>query len=112
VLAELLKTRQDLLRFLLFLLGHDATERILDLDSGLHDPVTSGRDDDAAGAAPLTNLFEPMVRALAHDPTKLDEIDRLIRDLVRTDGGRELLPEDWETVWDPIWAARLARPST
>ena len=41
------------------------------------------------------NLFEPMVRALAHDPRKLDDIARLVRDLERTEAGRALLPDDW-----------------
>ena len=47
-----------------------------------------------------------MVRALARDPRQLDDIDRLVRDLARTEEGRALLPDDWDTIWEPIWAAR------
>ena len=47
-----------------------------------------------------------MVRALARDPRQLDDIDRLVRDLGRTAEGRALLPDDWDTIWEPIRAAR------
>ena len=52
------------------------------------------------------NLFEPMVRALAHDPGQLDDIARLVDDLRRSEEGRALLPADWDEVWEPIWATR------
>jgi hypothetical protein len=49
-----------------------------------------------------------MVRALAVEPIRLDEIDQLIRELQKTDAGTRLLPEGWESVWRPIWQAREA----
>jgi hypothetical protein len=53
-----------------------------------------------------------MVRALAHDPRKLDDIARLVRDLERADAGRALLPEDWSAIWRPIAAVCATQGTT
>jgi hypothetical protein len=105
MLVHLLRNRGDLLRFLLFLLGGEASPS---------DTVEMGRGilEALAHPSPSTpeiewqNLFEPMVRALAHDPRKLDDIARLVRDLERTEVGKALLPEDWSAIWGPIAAVR------
>lgn len=107
-LVSLLRNRGDLLRFLLFLLGGESgSPAMVDLDHGLFDALVD------AGAEPSAiewqNLFEPMVRALAHDPHKLDDIARLVRDLEHTDAGKALLPEDWSAIWGPISKVRAAQ---
>jgi hypothetical protein len=101
ILASLLKNREELLRFLLMLL------------SGMGQ---SGQLAEAALAggkwawawSESTALFEPMVRALARDPAKIDEIGSLMQELMKTADGRSILPEGWEEVWEPIRAAREA----
>lgn len=106
-LAQLLRDRGDLVRFLLFLLGTDATAALVDLERDLlQAPDAAGQLEDGRPGAILANLFEPMVRALAHEPARLDDIARLVDDLSRTEEGRALLPEGWAAVWEPIWAAR------
>jgi hypothetical protein len=57
-------------------------------------------------------LLEPMVRALATDPERLDEIRRLVGELEATEAGTNLLPTGWKTVWDPIWQARQELSNT
>jgi hypothetical protein len=107
-LVNLLRNRGDVLRFLLFLLGGESSaSAMVELGPRLIDAL--GRAEAGAPAIEWQNLFEPMVRALAHDPRKLDDIARLVRDLERTDGGRTLLPEDWSAIWGPISAVRSSQ---
>jgi hypothetical protein len=47
-----------------------------------------------------------MVRALDHDPTRLDQIAAVIDDLRATPEGRDLLPIEFDAIWGPIWAMR------
>ncbi len=113
-LVGLLRNRGDLLRFLLFLLGgaDGGSAEMLDLGPKLINAL-AGPEEGPSGGLDWQNLFEPMVRALAHDPRKLDDIHRLIRDLERTEAGRELLPDGWASVWEPILASRQAlEPAT
>jgi hypothetical protein len=104
LLRSLLQNREQVLRFLLLLLSDDGTEL-----SGLLQATALIRGKDgaqtAAGAFGLP-LFEAMVRALDRDPDKLDSIARLVADLRTTPEGQQLLPETFDTIWEPILQAR------
>jgi hypothetical protein len=107
ILVNLLKNRADLLRFLIFLLGADTREgSLIELGPDILKGLSAHPNGDGQREVPWQNLFEPMVRALAHDPRKLDEIGRLVRDLQLTDEGTQLLPDDWAAIWEPIWSVR------
>jgi len=105
-LTSLLANRGELIRFLLLLLGGIGAE-----DPANAIDVLTG-DRVAGGETWLLGqwqaLLEPMVRALAGEPGRLDEIERLITELGKTESSKALLPEGWTDVWDPIWAARGA----
>ena len=105
LLVQLLRTRGDVLRYMLFLLaGDDAaltTLRGLVGDA----PAQPGAGDGHPGDVDLP-LVEWMVRALARAPDRIDHLARLIASLRATDEGRELLPPDLDAIWDVIWAAR------
>ena len=101
ILASLLKNREELLRFLLMLLSGMG-------ESGQLAEAALGGGKWAWAWSESSALFEPMVRALARDPTKIDEIDSIIQELAKTPDGRSILPEAWEEVWEPIRAAREA----
>ena len=58
-------------------------------------------------AGPEIPLLEALMRALSRNPEQLDRIARLVDDLRRTEQGARLLPEGFDSVWEPIWAARL-----
>ena len=110
ILVNLLKNRADLMRFLLFLLGGDAGDgKVVELGPKILTDFLLG-DGNNQRETQWLNLFEPMVRALAQDPKKLDEIGRLVRDLELTDDGRGLLPADWASIWEPIWSVRQRVP--
>jgi len=98
-----LENRKDLIRFLLLLLGQIGAD-------DLSEAITPGGEPAPVQGtwlfAQWQALLEPMVRALAAEPTRLDEIDRLIKELDGTDAGRKILPPGWRDVWEPIWKAR------
>ena len=99
LLATLLSNREDLLRFLLMLLG----------DAGFQATATgdgSGTGQWSWAGAGSATLLEPMIRALAGNPSRLDDIAGLVGELGRTPEGIAALPEGWAEVWEPIWAAR------
>lgn len=100
IVRRLLKNPDAVLRYLLVLLATE--EDLSDIVSKL-----TKRDGaiNAAHHAQMT-LFEPLVRALARDPTRLDKIQRLVEDLVLESGDGALLPEGFLDIWQPIWQAR------
>jgi hypothetical protein len=108
VLRTLLRDRDRLLKYLLFILAE--AEGAQSLSPSDLAAIARGRDTDGAGSARWQfPLFEALVRTVARDPQKLSEIAQLLADL--GDGGNvdELLPVGFREVWGPIWAARGAR---
>lgn len=104
ILRSLLRSRQQVLRYLLMLLSAGGSL------AGLADPG-GGEGAGGAGSAsgpggPAMPVLEALVRALHRNPAQLDQVERLVRDLSATPEGRELLPEGFAAVWAPIWAAR------
>ena len=53
-------------------------------------------------------LLEPLLRALDREPTRLDDVARILSDLRSTEDGRAKLPASMDEIWAPIWAAREA----
>jgi hypothetical protein len=103
VLVSELRSRSDLVRLLLLLLGtlDPAYGDLVDL---LADRAPAGWDRDPLLGSDA--LLEPLMRALARDPGRLDEIERLVDQLVRTEEGRQLLPDGWPELWSAVQAAR------
>jgi hypothetical protein len=105
LLASLLASRRDVLRYLLFLLA----------DAG--GPAPGGwfgafqRAVDRTGPAGHADgiiempLLETLVRTAARDPFKLASVQRLVNALGRTAEGRALLPEGFADIWPVIWEA-------
>jgi hypothetical protein len=112
VTADLLSDRERLLRFILLLLAEDGeSDRMLDeLEALLGERRTASVPAGGDGAAPGLPLLEPLLRALHRDPERLEEIDRLLRD-VRTAGGdtADLLPPELDALWQTIGELREAR---
>ena len=108
VLNAVLGDRERLLRYLLFLLARD--DDVAAVGPGLlaenGGAATGGGGPDLGAVLPL---FEELVRAVARSPEKIDAVGRLVGDLRKTPEGAALLPEGFEEVWKPVWAARLAR---
>ena len=105
LLVQLLRTRGDVLRYMLFLLAGDDSD-LATLRGLVGDSSTQAGQDDGHGSAVDLPLVEWMVRALARTPDRMAHLARLIASLRATEEGRELLPPDLESIWDVIWAAR------
>lgn len=109
VMVGLLKNRNDLIRFLLLLLGNvdDALTAMTGEGAGSWEGGGSWATGPASEA-----LLEPLMRAYSRDRTRLHEIKHVMEELAKTDTGREILPDGWDAVWAPIQAAleRESRP--
>lgn len=105
LLVQLLRSRGDVLRYMLFLLaGDDVALATLRGVVGGDGPGPVHEHD----RGPDLPLVEWLVRAVARSPERIDQLARLIASLRATEEGRELLPEGFDDVWDAIWSARSA----
>jgi len=103
LIEQVLTDRAAVLRFLLLLLADDLREiAAVQSTAGLIDLAGSERLDLAIGMP----LFESLVRALDCDPERLDRVERLMKELAKSESGRKLLPEGFEELWASIWQAR------
>jgi hypothetical protein len=101
VVRSLIANRDQLLRYILFLLaGADEgaassgeLRRLLESpekgERGAHDPY----------------LLETMLRALHRSPAQLERVASLLDVLHKQEGSSELLSEDFQRIWEPIWEA-------
>ena len=104
VLRSLLRNRGDVLRYLLFLLADDEAQATMML-TGLGRGTANNGDGPNFFSQP--DLFEMLVKTLDRAPQRLDLISKLVEDLrSQASDGEELLPEGFDEVWGPIWAAR------
>ena len=109
VLRAVLRDRNRVLRFLLFLLADGDPRQA----AGLLAPRRQPGDGNGAGEHPLfldIPLLESLLRALDREPEKLDHVAALVSDLRKAPDGQDLIPEGFADVWEPVWAARQARP--
>jgi hypothetical protein len=102
ILRSLLKNRDSVLRFILFLLAEGGTDATAIL---LATHAHSGKESRGGHGLEFP-LFEILVRALDRNPMKLDQVARLIDDLGKAPEGKQLLPEGFDSVWKPVWTAR------
>src|SRR5690606_25442963 len=99
VLESMLDDPAKVLRFLRLLLALEPLELMRALMRLNSDG--DGADGADAERAPVP-LLEAMLRALDLDPTRLDDIDSVVTDLLRTEQGRAFLPPDFMRAWEPI----------
>lgn len=105
LLVQLLQSRGDVLRYMLFLLAGDDVA-LANLRGAVGDAGSRpGHERDRASELPLV---EWLVRAVSRSPERIDHLARLIASLRATEEGRELLPDGFDDVWDAIWTARSA----
>lgn len=102
VLQQLLENREQVLALLLMMLSGENL-----VADGLGDRIRRGSGfAEALGFGGDVTLFEALVRALDREPERLDRLERTIRELRESGNCRDLLPEGFDEVWGPIWAAR------
>lgn len=105
LLASLLASRRDVLRYLLFLLADAGGGSPGGWFGDLQRAVERGAGDAGSDGALELPLLETLVRTVARDPAKLASVQRLVAALGKTDEGRALLPDGFAEVWPVIWKA-------
>lgn len=102
VLREILKDKEDVLRYLVFLLGDPADESWL--DAGGEAAVRWGPETMGHSTGQLV-LFEPLVRAVAAGDDAVRRVAGLIEEIRGLEDGGDLLPDGFEDLWSAVWAA-------
>jgi hypothetical protein len=97
VLARQVDTPEKFMRFLLLILGLAGAE--------------AEGDERVAGAGSWwtsgsTSVFELLARSLADNPGGLDDLDRLVDRLTRTDAGRAVMPDGFAELGRTVVEAR------
>lgn len=102
VVRSLIENRDQLLRYILFLLacGDEAAASSGDLRRLLK---STGNGPKGASRNPY--LLETMLRALHRGPAQLERVASLLEVLRRQPGSSELLSDDFQKIWGPIWDA-------
>ena len=102
VVRSLIDNRDQLLRYILFLLasGDEAAASSGDLRRLLKSP-----GDGAEGGQRNPYLLETMLRALHRGPAQLERVESLLEVLRKQPGSSELLSDDFQKIWEPIWDA-------
>ena len=103
MLRLILQNKKQVLRMLLLLLADSDADALIGL---IQTHETSDNDHPKNGGYGLGDLalFEPLLKTLEHNPSKLNRVARLISDLENTPGGTDLLPTGFMQIWTPIWA--------
>ncbi len=107
VIRSLIENRDQLLRYILFLLacGDEVAASSGDLRRLLRSPEHDGGRE-------LRNpyLLETMLRTLHRGPEQLERVASLLEVLRRQPGSSELLSDEFQAIWEPIWdTAQQAR---
>jgi hypothetical protein len=102
VIRSLIENRDQLLRYIVFLLacGDEATASSGDLRR-----LLKGAEGEAGSGSRKPYLMETMLRALHRSPAQLERVASLLEVLRRQPGSSELLSEDFQSIWEPIWNA-------
>lgn len=101
ILRLILDDPHKVVRFLQFLLEDGSGEPVE------HGSSIGGIGGGSNGSGPEGFvLLESLLRALANNPSRLDQVDSVLRDLTAEGPDRTKLPEGLLEVWPAIWAAR------
>ena len=104
VLASLFADKSQVLRFLLLLLAGEGVISV-GAEGSFSGPGMPAMGSDGRFQANLP-MLESLLKALDTDPDKLDQLATFLEQLKQSEAGQALLPDDFEQIWAPLWAAR------
>ena len=105
VLKALVGDRSRMMRFLWLLLADEGIAVPEGTDSAPGEPQGSG----AGSVVSASGLFEMLLRNLDRAPERLDHLRSLLEELRHADDGTDLLPPEFDAIWEPIWCQRERR---
>lgn len=99
---SILRSKDDVLRYLAFLLGDPSYDALFAQLAGVDQQGFHGTDRPALTSADVA-LFEPLVRATGRDEDALARVASLVEDLRSLPHGDELVPDGFDELWDVVW---------
>jgi hypothetical protein len=99
--AEVLRTRDDVLRYLVFLLGDPAYNALFEQLTGAGERRYANAE--ISGTRADIALFEPLVRATGRDEDALARVASHVEELRQLPNGEELVPEGFQDLWEVVW---------
>ncbi|NUU18452.1 hypothetical protein HP550_14440 [Cellulomonas humilata] len=103
---SILRNKQDVLRYLVFLLGDPSYDALFDQIAGVDSGGFFGSEQSNAGTVDVA-LFEPLVRATGRDADALARVAGLVAEIRQLPNGDELVPDGFDALWDIVWQAHL-----
>lgn len=100
-LRDVLRSKLDVVRYLVFLLGDPAYEEWFGL--GGTGESDGWNPDSALGTNVELALFEPLVKAVARDDDSLERVASLVVDLLKMDDTDVLMPDGFDAMWQAVW---------
>lgn len=104
IIRSIIRSPEQFLLYLAFLLADPDRDPVeaQRLANALDEEPPDGARLGGIGPFPV---LESMVRAVGQDPESIDRIAKLLEDMRAADDGNKLIPDDFESVWEPILAA-------
>jgi len=107
---SILKSKEHVLRYLVFLLGDPSYDALFAQLAGMDGEMFSP-DMKFGSATTDVALFEPLVRATGRDEDALARVASLVEDLREMPNGADLVPDGFDELWDVVWQVHLERLS-
>lgn len=105
---SILRSKEHVLRYLVFLLGDPAYDALFAQLAGV-DTESAGPDFASVLTVSDVALFEPLVRATGRDEHALARVASLVEELRATPNGAELVPDGFDELWDVVWQVHRER---
>jgi hypothetical protein len=99
---SILRSKEDVLRYLVFLLGDPSYDALFAEVAGMGAERFANADRPAHGSVDVA-LFEPLVRAAGRDQDALARVASLVEELRELPNGTELVPDGFDELWDVVW---------
>lgn len=101
LLKHLLSDKDRVLRFMMLLLSDADASAFTEFAGGSH---AGGEPFQFSTMLDGRTLFESLMQCVARDPSRLQQVASMIADLQNSEDGKALLPDDLDSIWQPIWA--------
>lgn len=105
---SILRSKDDVLRYLVFLLGDPSYDALFAEVAGMGSERFAD-PDKPGGSGSNAALFEPLVRATGRDQDALARVASLVDELRELPNGDGLVPDGFEDLWDVIWEVHQER---